>query len=236
VKRLAQAGEGTDVVQEMMKKRGVEPSSVRAAPQEHYDPFAALGAAQAPRQPQLAGMSEEQQASYLEEKLAAHSHQLEQQHHAEGHPLLRGNSSFSAQAKDEYVERMAARTSDDMATLQAAMKIAVKKNDLQEAGQLKRRIEKVLADQASKKKVEVDGAKGGGKKKGSFMQKQLAKIKKVKETNEMARNEEAEVEALEGAQGEYVRFMRDLEKTACHSNGQRGDDFTAISVNAHRAL
>ena len=91
---------------------------------EHYDPFQAIGQADAaPTGPALATMNEEQQAHYLEGQLAAHSHQLEQQHHAAGHPLLRGDTSFSAQAKDEYVQRMAARTSDDMATLQAAMKV-----------------------------------------------------------------------------------------------------------------
>ena len=129
---------------------------------------------------------------------------------------------------------MAARTSDDMPTLQAAMKLAVKKDDFQEAGRLKRRMEQVLAEQAAKKKQEA--AKNTSKKKGSFMQKQLAKIKKVKETNEQLRQEEASLEALDGAHGDYARFMRDLEKSACHSSGSRGDDFFAVSVNAHRAV
>ena len=161
------------------------------------------------------------------------SNQPEELLQAQNHPLLHGDTVFSVQAKDEYMQRMAARTSDDMDVLKSAMKLAVKKEDFQEAGLLKRRMEKLLAENAAKKKAE---AKASGAKKGSFMQKQLAKIKKVKETNEQLRQEEAQLESMDGAQGDYMRFMRDLEKSACHNNGSRGDDFFAISCNTHRVI
>jgi len=116
------------------------------------------------------------------------------------------------------------------------MKKALRKEDFEEAGRLKRRIEKLFLDQAAKKKEKVEAEKATGPKKGSFMAKQLAKIKKVKENNEKQHEEEALLEGMDGAQADYHRFMKELEKTACHSTGARGDDFFAISCNTQRIV
>jgi len=71
----------------------------------NYDPFAALaqGGALSINDTGLVDMSSEEQANWMTRQMEAHIHEKEVSHHAAMHPLLRGNTAFSAQAQAFYL-------------------------------------------------------------------------------------------------------------------------------------
>jgi len=238
-KRMAQGG--NDLVQEIMKKRKGAEWSERDRRQDRQErkelDYTKIESENYDGEPVEDGAVEELSAdatkAYIRSQMAQHQDLDEQQHHASGHPLLRGDTVFSAAAQDDFVSRMAARNSNDFEALKSAMAQAVKKEDYEEAGRLKRRIEAVLAKQEADKKKALGAAP---KKKGTFMQRQLSKIKKVQTQNEAQRKEEEGLSQMDGPLGDYHRFMKELDQTACHSSGARGDNFFAISCNTQRIV
>lgn len=134
----------------------------------------------------------------------------------------------AALANPEATHRAVAATNataeepDEVAALTKEMTQAVNDGNPSRAGFLKKKI-----DELTKPK---------GKKKGSFMSRQLKKIKQVQQVNEQQRQEERQLEQMDGPRGDFIRFQREVEQISATGSGQRGDDFFAISCNAHRAV
>jgi len=133
--------------------------------------------------------------------------------------ILQGTS----EKKAEIAPLVAVVEPDDERTVITKMMTqAMNDGNVREAGRLKKQMEDMVPKQA--------------KKKGSFMSRQLNKIKRVQQVNAQQRQEEEQLEQMDGPRGEFIRFQREVEKVAATGSGQRGDDFFAISCNAHRAV
>merc|ERR1711865_110902 len=111
---------------------------------------------------------------------------------------------------------------DEVAVLTKQMIQAVNDGNPSRAGFLKKKIAEIKPKE--------------GKKKGSFMSRQLKKIKQVQQVNAQQRKEELQLEQMDGPRGDFIRFQREVEQISATGSGQRGDDFFAISCNAHRAV
>ena len=117
--------------------------------------------------------------------------------------ILQGTS----EKKAEIVPLAAVEPDDERTVFTKQMTQAMNDGNVREAGRLKKQMEDMVPKQA--------------KKKGSFMSRQLQKIKRVQQVNAQQRQEEEQLEQMDGPRGEFIRFQREVEKVAATGSGQR---------------